>query len=169
MLFYYMIWLISCFFSLNKVIISNMDTQPNIYLPSESKHLVNKWKSQVSINYHINYCAHSDPTAGALFTPNTILLRILSLFKYGFFNYLKQNWKLLRRHLFQNISLNLSDSHLRLKSTTFKKIWNIRSSKHKICFALLHAFKDQTNIRVHLEKWMFWKHFYTTFLCHLVI
>ncbi len=51
---------------------SNMDTRYNIwYLPSESKH-VNKWKSQQFINYHVNYCVFT-PTAGALFTTNTIL------------------------------------------------------------------------------------------------
>ncbi len=44
-----------------------------------------------SINYHINYCAPLAPTAGALFTPNTILLHIILLFKNCCFNYLKQN------------------------------------------------------------------------------
>ncbi len=72
MLFYYMIWLISCFkydgFILNMVIISNMDTQPNIwYLPSESNHVVNKWKSQASFNYHVNYRAFSPNSRGAFY------------------------------------------------------------------------------------------------------
>ncbi len=132
-----------------------MDTQPNICLPSESKHLVNKWKSQASINYHVNYCAHSDPTAGALFTP---IPYFYIFFRYliRFLNYLKQNWKLLRRHLFQNICMNLSDSHLRLKSTTFKKKYEIldQVSTKSALRCCMHS-KIRTNIQVHLESGCF--------------
>ncbi len=61
------------------VIISNMDT-PNIiydiYHLNQPCH-VNKWKSQPSINYHVNYGAPLAPTAGAI------------PYFYIFFRYLK--------------------------------------------------------------------------------
>ncbi len=75
---------------------------PNIIYHLNPYH-VNKWKSRKrSINYPVNYRAPLATTAGALFTPNTILLHILSLFKNCCFNYFKQNWKLLRGPLSQN-------------------------------------------------------------------
>ncbi len=104
------------------VIISNMDTQHNIwYLPSESNHVMS---TNGKVSHLLIIMLITVPlalTAGALFTLNTILLHILSLFKNYCFNYLKQNWKSLTRPLSQNICINFSDSHLLLKSTTFKK------------------------------------------------
>ncbi len=52
-------------FILHTMIMSNMDTQYNIwYLPSESNP-INKWKSLRSINYHVNNSAVS-PNSGVL-------------------------------------------------------------------------------------------------------
>ncbi len=109
-------------------IISKMDTQHNIgYLPFESNHVMST-NGKVSLLLIImSITVPLAPTAGVLFTTNTILLQILSLFK---------NCQSLRP-LSQNIFNNFSDSHLQLKSTTFKKTLNIRSSKHRINFALL--------------------------------
>ncbi len=64
------------------VIISDMDTQyrPNIwYLPSESNH-VNKWKV-THLLIMMLMTVPLAPTAGVRFTPNTILINIISLFK----------------------------------------------------------------------------------------
>ncbi len=122
------------------VIISKMDPQHNIwYLPSESNHVMSTNGKVSNLLIIMLITVPLAPTAGALFTPNTILLHILSLFKNCCFNYLNQNWKSLRRPLSQNICINFNDFHLLLKSTTFKKTSNIRSSKHRINFALLHV------------------------------
>ncbi len=123
MVFYYMILLISCFkydgFILNMVIISNMDTQHNIwYLPSESNY-VKSTNGKVSDLLIIMLIIVSLAlTAGALFTPNTILLHILSLLKTAVLIILNKTW---RRPLSQNIFKNFSNSHLLIKSTTFFK------------------------------------------------
>ncbi len=94
MIFYYMIWLISCFliwwFHINMVIISKMDTQHNIwYLPSESNHVMSTNGKVSDLLIIMLITVPLAPTAGALFTTNTILLHILSLFKNCCFNYLK--------------------------------------------------------------------------------
>ncbi len=112
-------------------------TQHNIlYLPSESNMSTNgKVKHLLIIMLIIT--VHLAPTAWGFLTQ--IRLHVLSLFKNGCFDYLKQNWKSLRIPLSQNTCINLSDSHLLLKSTTFKKTSNIRSSKHRINLSLLPA------------------------------
>jgi len=69
-------------------------------------------------------------TAGALFTPNTMLLHILPLLKNCCFNYLEQNWKSLTRHLSQNIVNYFSNSHL--LHNIFKNIKYLWSHAHYI-------------------------------------
>ncbi len=75
-------------FILNMGIISNMDTQHNIlYLPSESNHVMSTIGKVSHLLMIMLITVPLAPTAGALFTPDTILLHILSLFKNCCFNY----------------------------------------------------------------------------------
>ncbi len=62
------------------MIITNMDTQYNIwYLAFESNHVMSTNEKFIDLLIILfNYCALA-PTAGGLFTPNTILLHILAL------------------------------------------------------------------------------------------
>ncbi len=158
-------------FILNMVIICNMDTQYNIwYLPSESYHVMSTNEKVSLLLIIMLIIVPLAPTVGALFTPNTILLHILSLFKNCcFFVYLKQNWKSLRRPLSQNIFNTFSDSHLLLKSTILKKTSNVRSNKHRINFALLAIALGISHICMSILKSRCFGKCYAKFFCHLVV
>ncbi len=81
-------------FILNMVILSNTDTQHIIwYLPSESNHVMSTNGKVSNLLIIVLVTVPLAPTAGALFTPKTILSDILLLFKILCFNYLKQNWR----------------------------------------------------------------------------
>ncbi len=61
----------------------------NVYLPSESNHVMSTNGNVCLLLIIILITVPLAPTAGALFTPNTTLLHIRFLFKNRCFNYLK--------------------------------------------------------------------------------
>ncbi len=103
------------------VIISKMDTQHNIlYLPSESNHVMSTNRKVGHLLFIMLIIVPFSPNTRGAFYSKYHTFTYSFVFKKSCFNYLKQNLKSSRRLLSQNIFDNFSDSHLLLKSTTFK-------------------------------------------------
>ncbi len=125
---------------------------------------MNKWKSQRSINYHVNYSAPLASTAGALFTPNTyfhIFFRYLKTVALIILNKTENHEEDLCLKIYALI-LAILICYFNLQHLKKHKI--LDQAQNQLCTAERDCVKDQTNQHLHAEKRMFCK-----VLCHVFV